>query len=643
MIKLKKLISMVAGISMLACSLVSCGNPSAPGKPKDVKDDVTQSDLDLDASKPESSWEFKTYSLDKYAGEDVKITLSCNVEAESNETEPVTFKWQVNQGSAYPEVVTFDVAPGKSTIPVSGSNEELITLKKGDLLYLSTNNATYDIKMKITDLKYSVEYTTTTGGDDEEPPVSYPTDIFKVGEAGTCGIKIGDKDLIPFSDALKFDTVATEIKYNADGSVTYIASAAGGAGGGIAFYFDENQSVLNTANYDSVDVELTYSPVTGSWNKDATKVGFCLRLLTFDSTGIFGGAVDAEYFDGAEMYGDLNKNIDFATNKVTASVVDSADFDGIKAFVIKFNDYQRGNTDGDKLMVQLKKVTFNRKAGAPEDKPYDDGLKPEQRGTVTSVEYPTKDYAALARGEEPETYNKHAWVYTPAGYDPKDTAKKYPVFVLLHGFGQNENTWGLSDKGSGGKIKGYMDRGMAEGKVEPFILICVTGVASKNWGPNGSGSDFEGFNAFSPELRDDILPWVYANYNCIEDRDHTALAGLSMGGGQTFNNGLKDNLDKISYFGAFSAAVFTDADTYKTDVETKWKNNPELKAHYLYMICGDADTTVYGSYPAFVAAFNDKAWPERIEKFSETTVPGGTHDFPVWFKGFNEFITYVFK
>lgn len=686
--KIKSLLSVVCAL-VLATSMLGC--PQQPTGP--VSKDFTPEDA-LDITKPSEGWGvYKVFSLDEFAGKDVNIELSCEMKVINTGTQDGEFKWQVNV-DGYPIVASRVIKPEENDwIKVEGKLEKPVSIVAGKVLYLSNDGVdTVNSTVSIRNIKYTVSY--DGGGEPEKKPSKeYPTDIFTVGEAGTCGLKIGDKALIPFSEAIKFDAVASDIVYNADGSVTWTASAAGGAGGGVAFYFDADQSVLNTANYDSVDLEFTYSPITGSWNPDASIPGFCLRLLTFDSTGIFGGAVDAEYFDATEDYGTLTKNVDFDKNGISAKVVDASEFDGIKAFVLKFNDYQRGNTNGDKLRVQLKKVTFNRKANAPADAPYDDGLTDDQRGTVTSVYYQTKDWseikakddaiaaanAAIAAANKLEDeaekaaalekakadlekanatvlseaatkgYEKHAWVYTPAGYDAKDTETKYPVFVLLHGYGQNENTWGLSDQGTGGKIKGYMDRGMADGSVKPFILICVTGVASKNWGPNGSGDDINGFNAFTGELREDILPWMYENYNCIEDRNHTAIAGLSMGGGQTFNNGFLDSLDLISYFGAFSAAVFSSADDFKASVAKKWADNPEYKAHYLYMICGDNDAQVYAgsdwspSWQSYVDTLNDKAWPERVEKFSSTVVPGGTHDFPVWFKGFGEYITYVFK
>ena len=72
--------------------------------------------------------------------------------------------------------------------------------------------------------------------------------------------------------------------------------------------------------------------------------------------------------------------------------------------------------------------------------------------------------------------------------------------------------------------KGFMDRGMASGNVKKFILAVVTGVASKNWGPNGAGNDSKGYNAFKGELRDDLIPYLRGNFNIGDSRDYAALA-----------------------------------------------------------------------------------------------------------------------
>ena len=172
-----------------------------------------------------------------------------------------------------------------------------------------------------------------------------------------------------------------------------------------------------------------------------------------------------------------------------------------------------------------------------------------------------------------------------------------------------------------------------------FILVTVTGVASKNWGPNGSGTDFKGYNAFKGELRNDILPYLRANFNIKEGRDNVALAGLSMGGGQTFNIGIGECLDLISNFAGFSGGLFHGAKEFMEKVDGNKAFNG-LKIHNLYMICGDADSLIFRSFPSQVKDL--KNW-SRIENFKDYIYPGGTHDFPVWFKGFNDFIHMIFK
>lgn len=450
------------------------------------------------------------------------------------------------------------------------------------------------------------------------------------GTAEKCGIMVGDS----FQDfTILEQSSVTDVVVNADGSVSYIATSAGGAGGAVAFYVKADKTEINIANYESVDIELEYMPVEGAWNAAAQNPGFALRILPWDSTGIFGGYEDMEYFDSDAISGTLKKTVVVPEN-FAEKIKSSSDYDSILGFGIKFNDYQRGNTDGDKLAVTIKSVKFNKKAGAPADSAFDDGLVDAQRGSVVEISYPTKDYTA---GASAATYEKHAWVYLPAGYDTSDAATKYPVFVLLHGFGQNENTWGLTNKGRGGKIKGYMDRGMASGDVEKFILVVANGVASASWGPYGSGSDFNGFNAFGGELRNDLLPYMRANFNVADGRENVAVAGLSMGGGQTFTIGIGECLDLASYFGAFSAALFGTSDAFIAGVDAKF---PDLKIKQLYMICGDADGLVYGTFPGYVDALSK--W-SRIEKFDSEVYEGGTHDFPVWYRGFNHFITMLFK
>ncbi|ORX82261.1 alpha/beta-hydrolase [Anaeromyces robustus] len=434
-------------------------------------------------------------------------------------------------------------------------------------------------------------------------------------------------------------SVATDIVEAEDGSVSWVSTASNGAGGGVSFFMNENKEEINIANYESVDLEIDYSPVEGKWSAEAKNPGFCLRILPWDSSGLFGGYEDLDCFDADSYSGSLKHHIDIPSD-FAEKIIKSSDFDSVLGFSLKFNDYLRGNEDGDQLKVKLKNIKFNAKKDAAEDKAFDDGLKDSERGTVVEINYPTRDYKVNESDlTDADKYKKHAWVYLPSGYDADDKNTTYPLFVLLHGHGQNENTWGLSNKGRGGKIKGYMDRGMASGEVEKFILVAATGIASKNWGPNGPGTDREGADVFEGELRNDLIPYLRANFNIKEGRDNTAMAGLSMGGGQTFNIGIGKCLDIISQFAGFSGTFKTTPEEFLSMVDGN-KDFDGLKIHNLYMIYGDADYVVKDTFPAAMEAM--KNW-DRVENYEEYMFPGGTHDFPVWYKGFNDFIHIVFK
>jgi len=614
-------------------------------KPELVTKEFTLADMEFDGLKPASSWAYFTEDLSAFAGKEVTINLTADVEVENNTTEDYKIWFQINNGSEYPGVngETDLFAPGTNKKTITGT--ATVKINSGAMLYLTTHNKTADVKIKVTNFKYTVTY----GGSaaDEEPEVpakEYPTDIFTVGKAGTCGIQIGDGELKSFK--IFTQDGASAVKTNSDGSVEWMATAAGGGGGGVSFFVNSDESEINIANYESIELEFVYSPITGKWNPKAKLPGFALRILPWDSTGIFGGYVDdGLYFDTEEEYGTCTKTIKIPAD-IADKVIASSSQDAVKAFALKFNDYQRGNDNGDQVKVQLKKVKFNRKANAPADKPFDDGLTDEQRGTVEHITYKTKDYYDSANLTE---YEKKAWVYLPAGYDATNKDKKYPVWILLHGSGQNENTWGLTNEGNGGKIKGYMDRNMANGDSKEFILVCASGISSKKWygavAPEMGTAEFNdysgAYNGFGEELREDLLPYIRENYNVADGRENVALAGLSMGGGQTMNIGIGQCLDLISWFGAYSAAIFNTPQEYFPSVE---KAFPDLDLNYLYMICGDADF-VYSGVISFVDYIKTTGWDKvgGSERFSYTEVPGGTHDFPVWYKGFDEFSRIIFK
>lgn len=135
-------------------------------------------------------------------------------------------------------------------------------------------------------------------------------------------------------------------------------------------------------------------------------------------------------------------------------------------------------------------------------------------------------------------------VYTPPGYELGEG--KYPVFYLLHGASDSDDSW--STVGRAGFI---LDNLIAAKKAKPMIMVMPAGHTS----PFRFGGPRPAVDEFTEDFTKDIVPHVEKNYRVLTDRKDRAMAGLSMGGGQTINIGIP-NLEKFGYLGVFSSGVF---------------------------------------------------------------------------------------
>jgi enterochelin esterase-like enzyme len=141
---------------------------------------------------------------------------------------------------------------------------------------------------------------------------------------------------------------------------------------------------------------------------------------------------------------------------------------------------------------------------------------------------------------------RRAKIYLPPGYSTSD---KYSVMYLLHGIGGSENDW----TSGGGNADVITDNLIAAGKIKPSIIVMP------NCNASGTGIS-DGYENFTNDLIDSLIPYVEKNYSVYTDRLHRAISGLSMGGGQSFNIGLP-HLDLFPYVGAYSAAPNTYANS----------------------------------------------------------------------------------
>lgn len=237
-------------------------------------------------------------------------------------------------------------------------------------------------------------------------------------------------------------------------------------------------------------------------------------------------------------------------------------------------------------------------------------------GQVDTVEYHSKTVGT----------KRKALVYTPPGFTKKE---KYPVLYLLHGIGGDEYEWLRN-----GQPQIILDNLYAQGKLEPMVVVLPNGRAMKDDRAVGNVFDsvkVQAFATFERDLLDDLLPFIEREYPVYEDRKRRAIAGLSMGGGQSLNFGL-GNLDKFAWVGGFSSAPNTKAPEELLPDPKKAKERLRL----LWISCGEDDNLMSFS----------KRTHDYLERYDVPHIfyvePGG-HDFEVWKNDLYMFSQLLFK
>jgi enterochelin esterase-like enzyme len=221
---------------------------------------------------------------------------------------------------------------------------------------------------------------------------------------------------------------------------------------------------------------------------------------------------------------------------------------------------------------------------------------------------------------------RRAIVYTPPGYSK---SKKYPVLYLLHGIGGDEKEWL-----NGGKPQVILDNLYAEAKLQPMIVVMPNGRAMKDDRAIGNIFDsakVQAFATFEKDLLNDLIPYVEKSFPVLTDREHRAIAGLSMGGGQSLNFGL-GNLDKFAWVGGFSSAP----NTKKPEELVPDPETAKQKLKLLFISCGDND----GLLP-FSKRTHDYLAEKGIPHIYY--IEPGVHDFKVWKNGLYMFSQFLFK
>jgi enterochelin esterase-like enzyme len=268
---------------------------------------------------------------------------------------------------------------------------------------------------------------------------------------------------------------------------------------------------------------------------------------------------------------------------------------------------------------------------------------------------------------------RRCFVYTPAGYDDAANSNtRYPVLYLQHGAGEGETGWGRQ-----GRVNFILDnlinpaparglfamfRGPAGPKTKPMIVVMDNDYATYAMQASGSESRdpsshylSPGIEAFGSVVVNDLIPMIDRTYRTIADRDHRAMAGLSLGAMETIAVTLT-HLDTFSYIGAFSLPFFGRIPSRPPSPQTKRPALPPFDPK-----------TAYGGVFADAASFNEKvhllwfgagtaelrlngALHENVKKLTAQGIKpvlyqsGGTaHEWLTWRRCLNDFAPLLFQ
>ncbi len=237
--------------------------------------------------------------------------------------------------------------------------------------------------------------------------------------------------------------------------------------------------------------------------------------------------------------------------------------------------------------------------------------------------------------------NRDFFVYTPPGYD-SSRRKRYPVLYLLHGYSDDASAWTAV-----GRANIILDNLIAEGKAKPMIVVMPLGYGApeilSRTGPGFRERQLVHENAqkFGESLLTEVMPRVEKDYRVERGRKNTAIAGLSMGGGESLFVGL-NHLDQFAWIGSFSGAVPTlwnSESAHPRLPHTSPSLSPSVnsKVRLLWIACGEQDPLVGPANRRF------DAWLHSHDiRFTEVWTPG-VHSWMVWRGNLAAFVPLLFR
>ena len=206
-------------------------------------------------------------------------------------------------------------------------------------------------------------------------------------------------------------------------------------------------------------------------------------------------------------------------------------------------------------------------------------------------------------------------VYLPAAY-ATEPARRFPVLYLRHGGGDDDHSW-MQD----GRAGVILDNLLAAGAAAPMIIVTTNGMTDGTW---SHGSSAGGMQLLEDELLHDVIPLIERSYRVVPDREHRALAGLSMGGGQAFVIGLRQ-LPTFAWIAQFSSGLLADKDldlpAWAPALSDPANVNRQLRL--LWLGCGDLDPRWNGHLNLM-----DQLHARGVT--AEFHVSSGGHEWSVW-------------
>jgi len=233
---------------------------------------------------------------------------------------------------------------------------------------------------------------------------------------------------------------------------------------------------------------------------------------------------------------------------------------------------------------------------------------------------------------------RRAFVYMPPGYDTSPTIH-YPVLYLQHGAGEDERGWHAQ-----GRMNFILDNLIATGQAGPMIVVMDNGGGSAAFArprPNPAGQTAAAprpqgpANPFEQVLLTEIIPTIDKSYRTIPDREHRAIAGLSMGAGQAFAIGF-GHLDTFAYVGAFSGGGARG--DLKTAYNGVFADAPSLNQKLKALFVSIGTTENVENARRFHASLDSAG-----VKHTYYESVGTAHEWQTWRRSLHQFAPLLFK